>query len=116
MTLNQWSESILIAELGDEPAFSEDLDLLNRQLDADDGTHEHVNVILDMSQVSFLHSSNITQLLRIRKQLKISKRKLRVCGVRDKVWSVFLVTGLDKIFEFTDDVSTSIAALQIESA
>ena len=116
MTLNQWSDTILIAELGDEPAFSEDLDLLNRQIAANDGSDEGVSIILDMSQVSFLHSSNITQLLRVRKQLKISKRKLRICGVRDKVWSVFLVTGLDKIFEFTDDVSTSIAALQIESA
>jgi len=31
------------------------------------------------------------------------------------VWSVFMVTGLDKLFDFTDDVATSLASLQIES-
>ena len=116
MALNQWSDSILIAELADEPSFSDDLDTLNSRLESDDAQYPLPDIILDMSQVSFVHSSNITQLLRIRKQLRLSDRRLRICGVGDNVWSVFMVTGLDKIFEFTDDVSTSIAALQIESA
>ena len=116
MTLNQWSDTILIAELADEPAFSDDLETLSRQLGADDNDDSVPHIILDMSQVTFLHSSNLTQLLRIRKKSQLGKRHLRVCAVSDKVWSVFLVTGLDKIFDFTDDVSTSIASLQIESA
>jgi hypothetical protein len=40
---------------------------------------------------------------------------MRLCGVRDNVWSVLMVTGLDKIFEFTEDVMTSLASLQIEA-
>jgi hypothetical protein len=30
-----------------------------------------------------------------------------------QVWSAFLVTGLDKVFEFADSVPTALAALQI---
>ena len=39
--------------------------------------------------------------------------RLRICSVDDAVWSVMLITGLDKVFEFTDDVSTSLASLQL---
>jgi hypothetical protein len=35
--------------------------------------------------------------------------------LNDHVWSVMLVTGLDKVFEFTDDVSTSLASLMIDA-
>jgi len=63
--------------------------------------------------VSFLNSSNIARLLRLRKQLANADRRLIICGVNDQVWGVFLVTGLDKIFEFTNDVATALAAMQL---
>ena len=36
-----------------------------------------------------------------------------LCGVGNQVWGAFLVTGLDKIFHYTDDVTTALATLQI---
>ena len=30
--------------------------------------------------------------------------RLILCGLNTHVWGVFLITGLDKIFEFSDDV------------
>ena len=67
-----------------------------------------------MQGVSYLNSSNIAQLLKLRKKLLNASARLRVCAVSDAVWSVLLITGLDKIFDFTDDVATSLASLQIE--
>ena len=38
---------------------------------------------------------------------------MRICSVDDQVWGVLMITGLDKIFDFTDDVSTALASLQL---
>ena len=113
MGLNDWSDEIIIAELTGEPAFSEDMDAL---IDRIDRTPEAQmpNVILDMRSVDHLNSSNIAQLLRLRKKLTLSGRRLRVCSVNDRVWSVLLTTGLDSLFTFNDDVATSLASLHIE--
>lgn len=114
MPLNQWSDTILIAELSDEPAFSEDMDQLMRRLDAMDV--DLPDLIIDLKNVSYLNSSNIAQLLRVRKRVTETGRRMRICSVPDGIWSVLLITGLDQIFEFTDDVSTSLASLQIEQS
>jgi anti-anti-sigma factor len=111
MPINEWSESILIADLNDEPTLSDDLDALVKRLEASDGTAP--DVIANMQGVTYINSSNIAQLLRIRKMLSSAGARLRICAVNDAVWSVILTTGLDKVFEFTDDVSTSLASLQI---
>jgi anti-anti-sigma factor len=111
MPINEWSESILIAELSDEPSFSEDMDALMRRLEEAEGVPP--DVIVNAQAVSYVNSSNISQLLKVRKRLLDGGSRLRLCGLSDRVWSVMLVTGLDKVFEFTDDVSTSLASLQI---
>ncbi len=112
MPLLQWSDSILIAELTDEPMFSEDFESLMGQLEGDDDATPNVSV--DLKRVTYLNSSNIAQLLRLRKKLETTGQRLRICSVGDTVWSVMLITGLDKLFEFLDDVSTSLASLQID--
>jgi anti-anti-sigma factor len=113
MSLNEWSDQIVIAELSDEPAFSEDMDALVERIERTPAT-QMPNIVLDMRGVTYLNSSNIAQLLRLRKRLLHSGRRLRVCSVNDQVWSVLLTTGLDSLFTFNEDVSTSLAALQIE--
>ena len=112
MPITEWSDSILIVELNDEPTFSEDMEGLMRRLeDPDEGLPD---IIANMQAVTYLNSSNIAQMLRLRKKLSSTKARLRICSVDDAVWSVLLITGLDKVFEFTDDVATSLASLQIE--
>lgn len=115
MPINEWSENIVIAEVSDEPAFSEDMDALQRRVEQDsDGGRKPHDVIVDMKSVTYVNSTNIAQLLKLRKAVEANKRRLRVCAVNDQVWSVILITGLDKLFDFTDDVSTALASLQLE--
>lgn len=111
MPVNEWSESIVIAELTDEPAFSEDMESLLRSLDQ---AEDVPDVIVNMKGVRHVNSSNLSQLLKLRKRLIQGDGRLRLCSIHDKVWSVFLMTGLDSVFDFTEDVSTSLASLQIE--
>ena len=109
----EWSDDILLAQLADEPALSEELTLIGDQLsEADDKPH----AVLDFRGVTYVNSSNIAQLLRLRKILGEAERQLRICGVTDEVWSVLMVTGLDKVFHFAPDTMTALASLQIDAA
>jgi anti-anti-sigma factor len=110
MPLQKWSERIWILQLSDEPLLSEDL--LGAAAECLKQPHMP-DVILDMSGVTHFNSSNLSQLLRLRKQAIDRDAKLRVAAVPDGLWAVFLVTGLDKIFEFTRDVPNALAGLQI---
>jgi anti-anti-sigma factor len=112
MPVQRWSDEIAIVEFGDEPQFSEDAAAIWRLLDDEQGLEP--SVVLDMTRVSYLNSSNIAQLLRLRKRLASVGRSMRICGVRDTVWSVLMLAGLDKLFQCTPDVATSLASIQIE--
>lgn len=106
-----WSEDIVICDLGDEPQLSEELNDLYSRLKETESTASP-SVILDLATVTYLNSSNIAQLLRLRKQLVETTRELRLCSVTDPVWSIMLLTGLDKVFEFAPDKATAIVSLQ----
>ena len=66
--------------------------------------------------MTYVSSSNLAQLLKLRKVLADNTRHLRLCSVCDDVWSVMMVTGLDKVFSFAPDPLTALASLQLEDA
>ncbi len=109
MSIENWSEKITVAELQDDPAFSDDLAALIDQT-AEKPDHD---VVLNLSGVGYVNSSNIAKLLKLRKQLISNRRRLVLCGIDMNVWGIFLVTGLDKVFEFADNVATGLATVQI---
>lgn len=109
-----WSDGILICDLADEPDLSEELGSVLAKLN-DTKTEDMPNLVMDMSEVSYLNSSNIAQLLRVRKALVEAGRKMVMCAVADPVWSLMLLTNLDKVFHFASDKPTAIATLQLES-
>ncbi len=110
MPIENWSEDILVVELQDDPQFTDDLNALMDLLES----RPEVDVVLSFAGVTFLNSSNIARLLKLRKTVTITNsRKLRLCGISTHAWGVFLVTGLDKIFEFADDIASGLAGLQM---
>jgi anti-anti-sigma factor len=115
MPLNSWSEQITIAELSDEPMFSEDMDMLMARIDEirRDSDEDVPDVIVDLSQVMTVNSSNLGSLLRLRKTLLNAKHKLLLCRVSDGVWTAMIATGLDRVFDFTEDTTTALASLQL---
>ena len=68
---------------------------------------------MNFAAVGFINSSNVASLLRLRKQMILDQSRLVLCGVNTQVWGIFLVTGLDKIFELTNDIATALATLQL---
>ena len=112
MSVQHWSENILLVDLQDDPAFSDDLVAVGEQVAA----NPNLDVVLNCAHITYLNSSNIAKLLKLRKTVCISnRRKLKICGVNTHVWGVFLVTGLEKVFEFTDDVAMGLTSVQIDT-
>jgi anti-anti-sigma factor len=109
MPIENWSENVTVVHLADEPQFSEELETLAIQT-----KNTPVNVVLDFAGVQHVNSSNISQLLKMRKRSVTTEKRMVLCGVNNHVWGVFLVTGLDKIFEFADNVMLALATLQVD--
>ena len=116
MPLNTWSDNIMIAELNDEPLFSEDMDGLLQRLEEAVKSEESIpHVIVDLKAVATVNSSNLGALLKLRTTLGQNDRRLMICSVTDGVWTALLATGLDRVFAFSEDVTTSLATLQMEA-
>lgn len=110
-----WSDSIVIADLADEPALSDELNALIERTEAA-ASGKVPNVVLNCQHMTYLNSSNIAQLLRLRSRLKEHNRVMRICSVSDEVWILILATGLDRVFSFSPDPMTALAGLQLEEA
>jgi len=111
MAIQNWSNEIIMGELAEEPAYSDDLTSLTEMIE-----QQPRDVVLNFGTVDFLNSSNIAHLLRVRKAIQIAGKRLILCGINNQVWGIFLLTGLDKIFEYTNDTATALATLQLGEA
>ncbi len=109
MSIESWSDNIYVVDLQDDPAFTDDLSAMLDQV----GECNEADVVLNLAAVSHLNSSNIAKLLKLRKKLTHGKRRLVLCGISTNVWGLFLVTGLDKVFEFADDLANGLATVQL---
>jgi anti-anti-sigma factor len=109
MPIEKWSDDVMVIHLADDPQLTDDLQALEEQLE-----QRPVDAVLDFAAVHFINSSNLAQLLRLRKAMASGERRMILCSVTTQVWSAFLVTGLEKVFTFTDNVPTALATLQIE--
>lgn len=111
MPMQRWSDDILVVDLQDDPGFTDDLAMLFDQQEDEKITA----VVMNLAGVTYLNSSNIAKLLKLRKKLLNEQRRLILCGISTNVWGLVLVTGLEKVFEFTDTVGTALASVQMTS-
>lgn len=109
MPIEQWSDRVVIAHLLAEPHLREELQAVLDRL-----AQGPVDMVLDLGGVKHLNSSHIAQLLKVRKAALSAGRRLVLCAVDNHASGAFLVTGLDKVFEFVDAVPTALASLQLK--
>ena len=107
-----WSDTILISELQDEPQLSQELSAVFERLRANNKPAK--NVVLNFASVNYISSSHLSQMLRIRKRIADSGRQMVLCSMSDHCWSVLVMTGLDRIFRCAPDPMTALATLQVE--
>jgi anti-anti-sigma factor len=113
----EWSEGILLCDLSDEPELSEDLSAAFAKIKGM-ANDKLPHLVLNFSGVSYLNSSQIAALLRLRKRLAEGQpaRQLVLAALSDEVWSVLLLTGLDKVFNVAPDTMTALARVQLDGA
>ena len=109
MVTQEWSEKIFMVDLANDPEFTDELKALEESL-----KKKPKNVVLNFTEVKFLNSSNISRLLKIRKHIVDKGYQLKLCGIQIQVWGVFLLTGLDTVFDVAEDTASALASLQMK--
>lgn len=108
MPLEKWSDRVVVAHLASDALLADDLDAAERLI-----SMSPMDAVLDFGGVGFLGSTDLARLIKLRKKVASQESKLLLCNIPAQLWSTFLVTGLDKIFTFSDSVATALASLQM---
>jgi anti-anti-sigma factor len=73
-------------------------------------------LLLDFSQVEFMTSAMIGEIVRLHSQCKCDKVRLKLCGICPNIAEVFKITGLAKVLEIHPDGIKAIEAFGPPSA
>jgi anti-anti-sigma factor len=107
MGIQDWSQDTVLVDLSGEPEMKNELlavtEMVNERDDCD--------VVIDFSDVDIITSSSLSNLLKLRKKLADAGHKLVLCSVTPATKGIFMVSGLDGLFEFADDKSEVLAGL-----
>lgn len=109
-----WSDEIVVANLADEPALSDELQVIEQRVrEAGPGKAPHV--VLNFADVGHLNSSTLANMLTLRRTVEEgASRCLRLCSLSGDVRSVLRVSRLDRMFREAPDPATAIASLQLQ--
>jgi anti-anti-sigma factor len=76
---------------------------------------EKINLILDFSTVKFLSSAVLGLLIRVSKKIYEQNGQLRLCNISPRIYEIFKITRLTKIFDILPDRSSAEASFTTES-
>ncbi len=71
-----------------------------------------VKVVMNFTNVQFLSSSVLGLLIRISKKIYEQDGQLRLCNINSKIFSIFKITRLDKVFDICKDLPGAMNSLQ----
>lgn len=77
---------------------------------------EHQNqkyILLDFSSVKFLSSQTLGMLIKLHGKITAKKGWLGICGLRKDLHKLFLMTRLDKLFNFYDTEQQALVAVDV---
>ena len=70
-----------------------------------------INLVLDFCNVRFLSSAVLGLLMRISKKVYEQDGRLRLCNISSRLYEIFKITRLNKIFDIYDDVESATQSL-----
>ena len=70
-----------------------------------------IQVVVNFTNVQFLSSSVLGLLIRISKKIYEQGGQLRLCNINAKIFSIFKITRLDKVFDIYDNLPEAIDSL-----
>ena len=100
MTIEYVNEEIIVACLTDEKILEEaQIQALESSFLPLIEQNSPMKLVVDFSNVRFLTSSVLGLLIRISKKIYESEGIFRLCCIQPKIFEIFKITRLDKIFD-----------------
>ena len=109
MSIQNWSDDIVLVNLVKEPNISNELQAVTGMVTNKGG----FDVVIDFADIEIITSSSISKFLTLREHLTASGHHLVFSLVSPRVKKIFAITGLDKIFSFVGDQFVALAGLQL---
>jgi anti-sigma B factor antagonist len=69
------------------------------------------NIVLNFENVKFLSSAVLGLLIRISKKIYQRSGQLKLCCINPKIFEIFKITRLDRVFDISEDVDTAVQEL-----
>ncbi len=110
MGIENLTENVVYVSLPAEPELGGELDKVSQIASEKGGC----NVVVDFSEVDIITSPNLSVLLKLRKLVDSNSKRLICCGVSAMTKGIFTITGLETVFEFVDDKSAALGALETQ--
>jgi anti-sigma B factor antagonist len=108
----EYSENAIIITFIDEKILEEkDIQTLQESVMSVIEQAERINFILDFCNVRFLSSAVLGLLIRVSKKVYERDGQLRLCNISPKIYEIFKITRLTKIFDIYPDVESAAKSL-----
>jgi len=108
----KYAENATIVTFVDEKILEEmDIHALQESVMSVVEEAERVNLILDFCNVRFLSSAVLGLLMRISKKVYEQDGQLKLCNISPRIYEIFKITRLNKIFDIYDNVQSATGSL-----
>ena len=108
MSVENWSDDVLLVSLPAEPEISDELGAVVEVV----RDKRQCDLVIDFSSVHLITSATIAELLKLRELLIESGRRLVLCSVSRLIKGVFTVAALSHAFKFADDTSAALKSIE----
>jgi anti-sigma B factor antagonist len=110
----EYAENATIVTFTDEKILEEkDVQALQESIMSVIEQAERINLILDFCNVRFLSSAVLGLLIRISKKVYERDGQLKLCSINPKIYKIFKITRLTKIFDMYQDIESAVESLSI---
>ena len=104
----EYAENATVVTFVDEKILEEmDVHTLQESIMSVIEEAERISLILDFRNVRFLSSAVLGLLMRISKKVYEREGQLRLCSISPKIYEVFKITRLNKIFDIYENVENA---------
>jgi len=69
------------------------------------------NIVLNFENVKFLSSAMLGLLIRMSKKIYQRNGQLKLCGINSKIFEIFKITRLDRVFDVYDDTDAAVQSI-----
>lgn len=108
----EYAEDATIVTFTDERILeAKDIESLQESIVSVIEQAERINMILDFCNVRFLSSAVLGLLIRVSKKIYEREGQLKLCNINAKIYEVFKITRLTKIFEIYPDRESAVESL-----